>query len=94
MVTAMQAVHCVSWEPLSGQDMRLVWRPQSMRNHKEVSTSLFRKSLCVRMRISRLINNHGSRKSGAFRRAVVIWSDYICDMGYDWRRKVGHERNE
>jgi len=22
MVTAMQAVHCVSWEPLSGQDMR------------------------------------------------------------------------
>ena len=55
MVTVMQAVHCVSWEPLSGQDMRLVWRRRSMRNHKEVSTSLFRKSLCVRMRISSLI---------------------------------------
>jgi hypothetical protein len=26
MVTVMQAVHRVSWEPLSGQDMRLVWR--------------------------------------------------------------------
>src|SRR5258708_37402830 len=57
MVTVMQAVHCVSWEPLSGQDMRLVWRRRSMRNHKEVSTSLFRKSLCVRMHISNLINN-------------------------------------
>src|ERR1700730_3061524 len=57
MVTAMQAVHCVSWEPLSGQDMRLVWQRRSTRNHKEMSTSLFRKSLCVRMRISSLINN-------------------------------------
>src|ERR1700680_271672 len=82
MVTAMQAVYCVSWEPLSGQDMRLVWRQRSMRNHNEVSTSLFRKSLCVRMRISSLMNNHGTRKSDAFRRAVVIWSDYIRDMGY------------
>jgi hypothetical protein len=57
MVTVMQAVQCVSWEPLSGQDMRLVWRRRSIRNHKEVSTSLFRKSLRVRMRISSLINN-------------------------------------
>jgi hypothetical protein len=65
-----------------------------MRNRKEVSTFMFRKSLCVRMRISSLINNRGSRKSGAFRRAVVIWSDYIRDMGYDWRRKVGHEENQ
>src|ERR1700676_3321369 len=94
MVTAMQAVHCVSWEPLSGQDMRLAWQRRSMHNHQEVSTTLFRKSLCVRMRISSSMNNHGTRKSDAFRRAVVSWSDYIRDMGYEWRRKAGHEGNE
>jgi hypothetical protein len=44
MVTAMQAVHCVSWEPLSGQDMRLVWR-RSMRNYKEVVPQ----RLCLRL---------------------------------------------
>ena len=55
MVIAMQAVHCVSWEPLSEQDMGLVWRPQSMHNHKKVITSMFRENLCVRMRISSLV---------------------------------------
>jgi hypothetical protein len=55
MVIAMQAVHCVLWEPLLGQDMRLVWRPQSMHNHKKIITSLFRESLCARMRISSLV---------------------------------------
>src|ERR1035438_1965766 len=77
MVTAMQAVHCVSWEPLSGQVMRLVWRPQSMHNHKKEITSLFRKSLCVRMRISSLVRTRDSTRSrvglksanfGAYRR--------------------------
>jgi hypothetical protein len=57
MVTAMQADHCVWWEPLSGQDMQLAWRRRPMRNHKELTTSLFRKSLCVRMRISSTNNN-------------------------------------
>jgi hypothetical protein len=63
MVIAMQAVHCVSWEPLSGQDMGLVWRPQSMHNHKKVITSLFRESLCVRMRISSLVRTRDSTRS-------------------------------
>src|SRR5229473_5634822 len=63
MVIAMQAVHCVSWEPLSGQDMRLVWRPQSTHNHKKLITSLFRESLCVRMRISSLVRTGDSTRS-------------------------------
>jgi FAD dependent oxidoreductase len=42
-------------ESLSGQDMGLVWRPQSMRNHRKVITFLFRESLCVRMRHLKLL---------------------------------------
>ena len=62
MVIATLAVHCVSWEPLSGQDMRLVWRAQSMHNHEKLFTSLFRESLCVRMRISSLVRTRDSTR--------------------------------
>ncbi len=48
----MQAAHSVSWEPPSAQDMRLEWRPHSMRSQQKEITALFRKSSYVRMLIS------------------------------------------
>ena len=82
MVIAMQAVHCVSWEPLSGQDMGLVWRPQSMHNRKKVITSLFRESLCVRMRISSLVRTRDSTRSrGGLKSALCPALDSIFEVG-------------
>src|ERR1700688_4864964 len=82
MAIATQAVHCVSWEPLSGQDMGLVWRPQSMHSHKKVITSLFRESLCVRMRISSLVRTPDSARSRVgLKSALCPALDSIFEMG-------------
>src|ERR1700693_3503354 len=85
----MQAAHCVSWEPLSEQDMGLVWRPQSMHNHKKVITSLFRESLCVRMRISSLVRTPDSARSRVgLKSALCPALDSIFAMGGPQRLRV------
>src|ERR1700682_2820416 len=60
MVIAMRAAHFVSWGPLSAQDMGLVWLRHCMCSQKKEITHLFRKSLCIRMRISSLTRKLGS----------------------------------
>ena len=63
MVIAMQAAHFVSWGPPSAQGMGLVWLRHSMRSQKKEITSLFRKSLCVSMRISSLTRKLDSKRN-------------------------------
>src|SRR5260370_100645 len=63
MVIAMRAAHFVSWGPLSAQDMGLVWLRHFMCSHKKEITHLFRKSLCIRMRISSLTRKLDSKRN-------------------------------
>src|ERR1700680_5225464 len=63
MVIAMRAAHFVSWGPLSAQDMGLVWLRHCMCSQKKEITHLFRKSLCIRMRISSLTSKLDSKRN-------------------------------
>src|ERR1700730_14378325 len=62
MVITMRAAPFVSWGPLSAQDMGLVWLRHFMCSQKKEITHLFRKSLCIRMRISSLTSKLDSKR--------------------------------
>src|SRR5260221_13054353 len=63
MEVARRAAQFVALGALSGQDMGLVWLRHFTGSQKKEITHLFRKSLCIRMRISSLTRKLDSKRN-------------------------------